>query len=63
MTERPRSDPAAAGVMLVVTMLLCAAIGFGAGAIVGLAVPLGIAGLFLGLVAGFALVYARFKDI
>lgn len=63
MTRRPRSDPAAAGLMLLVTILLCAGVGFGAGAIVGLPVPLGLAGLFIGTVVGFALVYARFKDI
>jgi hypothetical protein len=44
-------------------MLLCGAAGLGAGALVGWAVPLGLAGLFLGAVAGFALVYSRFKDI
>lgn len=63
MTNRPGSDPAAAGVMLVVTILLCAGVGLGLGELVGLAVPFGLAGLFVGLVVGFALVYARFKDI
>jgi hypothetical protein len=31
--------------------------------VVGLAVPLGLAGLFVGLVVGFALVYARFRRL
>ena len=40
-----------------------AAIGFGAGALVGLAVPLGIAGLFAGVVVGIVLVITRFRDL
>ena len=44
-------------------MLGCAAIGFGLGSFVGLAVPLGLAGLFVGLVVGFFLVYARYRRI
>jgi hypothetical protein len=44
-------------------MIGCAAIGFGLGSLVGLAVPLGLGGLFVGLVAGFALVHARFRRI
>ena len=44
-------------------MLGCAAIGFGLGSLVGLAVPLGLAGLFVGLVVGFFLVYARYRRI
>lgn len=49
--------------MLVATILLCTGIGLGVGALVGLPVPLALAGLFLGSVAGFALVYTRFRDI
>lgn len=41
----------------------CSAAGYGLGSLVGLAVPLGLAGVFAGLVVGFALVYARFKRI
>ena len=44
-------------------MIACAAAGFGLGSLVGLAVPLGLVGLFAGLVVGFALVYARFRRI
>jgi hypothetical protein len=44
-------------------MIGCAAAGYGLGSLVGLAVPLGLAGLFAGLVAGLALVYARFRRI
>ena len=44
-------------------MIGCAAIGFGLGSLVGLAVPLGLGGLFVGLVVGFALVHARFRRL
>jgi hypothetical protein len=63
MTRPSRSDAALAGLMLVVTMVLCAGAGLALGALVGLPVPFVLAGLFVGLAVGFALVYARFKDI
>jgi hypothetical protein len=44
-------------------MLICAAIGLGLGSLIGLAVPLGLVGLFAGLVVGFLLVYARYRRI
>jgi hypothetical protein len=49
--------------MLVAAILICGGIGFGLGSLVGLAVPLGLAGLFAGLVVGFRLVYARYRRI
>ena len=55
--------PVAAGSLLVATIVLCAGIGFGLGALVGLAAPLGIAGLFVGVAAGLALVIGRFRDL
>ena len=65
MTEMPpgRADAAAAGAMLIAAIVGCAAAGYGLGSLAGLAVPLGIAGLFVGLVVGFALVYARFRRL
>ncbi|HKH13205.1 MAG TPA: hypothetical protein VKA47_00970 [Solirubrobacterales bacterium] len=65
MTKIPpgRADAAAAGAMLIGAMLACAAAGYGLGSLTGLAVPLGLVGLFAGLVVGFALVYARFKRL
>jgi hypothetical protein len=63
MTKPSGSSPAGAGLTLVATMLLFGGAGLGLGAFVDLAVPLGITGLFAGLFVGFALVYARFKDI
>jgi hypothetical protein len=63
MIEPRRRDPAAAGAMLLATIATCAGAGFGLGALIGLTVPLGLAGLFAGLIAGFALVYTRFRQI
>ena len=65
MSETPpgRADAATAGALLIGAMLAFAAAGYGLGSLVGLAVPLGLAGLFAGLVVGFALVYARFRRI
>jgi hypothetical protein len=57
------SSPAAAGSLIVATIVVCAGLGFGLGALIGLAVPLGIAGLFAGVVGGVALVITRFRDI
>jgi hypothetical protein len=63
MSESRGSDPKGAGVTLVAAVVLCGAVGLGAGALVGLHVPFALAGFFGGLVVGFALVYSRFKDI
>jgi hypothetical protein len=55
--------PVAAGSQLVATVVLCAAIGFGIGSLIGFAVPLGLLGLFAGVAAGLALVITRFRDL
>ena len=57
------SSPVVAGSLIVATIVLCAGIGFGLGALAGLAVPFGIAGLFAGVVLGLALVIGRFRDL
>jgi len=49
--------------MLLMTIVVCAAVGFGMGTLVGAAAPLAVAGGFVGLVLGFVLVYSRFKNI
>jgi hypothetical protein len=49
--------------MVIGPMVGCAAVAYGLGSLVGLAVPAGLAGLFAGLVVGLALVYARFRRI
>ena len=63
--RRPAGTTSAvtAGSTIVASIILCAAIGFGLGALVGWAVPLGIAGLFAGVAAGLALVITRFRDL
>jgi hypothetical protein len=63
-SERPtRVDAATAGMSLVGAMIGCATVGFGLGSLIGLAVPLGLGGLFVGIVGGLVLVHARFKRI
>jgi len=56
-------DAASAGLMIVVSMVLVAAAGYGLGSLFGAAVPLGLLGGFLGLFLGLWIVYTRFKDI
>jgi hypothetical protein len=65
MTEGPptRVDAATAGLSLVGAMIAGAAVGYGLGSLAGLAIPLGLAGLFAGLVGGLALVHARFRRL
>ena len=65
MTEDPqrRADAATAGLSLIAVMLAGAGAGYGLGSLVGLAVPLGLIGLFAGLGAGLALVYVRFRRL
>jgi len=61
--RRPTMRGAVAGSVLVATILLCAAVGFGLGALVGATVPLGLAGLFAGGVLGVVVVIRRFGDL
>jgi Putative F0F1-ATPase subunit Ca2+/Mg2+ transporter len=57
------ADAATAGFVLIASMATCAAVGFGLGSLFGLAVPLGLVGLFAGLVVGFFLVYSRYRRL
>jgi hypothetical protein len=65
VNQRPPSgaDAAAAGFMLIASILICAAAAFGIGSLLGLGVPFGLVGLFAGLVVGFLLVHARYRRI
>jgi hypothetical protein len=67
MTDPPPRKPlnrgAVAGSVLVGTLILCGAVGFGVGAAVGAPVPLGIVGVFVGAIAGIVVVARRFSDI
>ncbi len=56
-------DAASAGFMIVVSLVLVAAAGYGLGSLFGAAVPLAFVGGFSGLFLGLWLVYTRFKDI
>ncbi|HYZ29536.1 MAG TPA: hypothetical protein VE570_10800 [Thermoleophilaceae bacterium] len=56
-------DAASAGMMIVVSMVLLAAAGYGLGSLFGAPVPLGLVGGFAGLFLGLWVVYTRFKDI
>jgi hypothetical protein len=58
-----RGDAAAAGGLLIAAMVLCAAAGYGLGSLVGLETPGVIGGLFVGVVVGLAVVYARFRTL
>jgi hypothetical protein len=60
---RPTMRGAVAGSLLVATIVLCAAIGFGLGALVGAPVALGLAGLFAGVPLGIIVVIRRFRDL
>lgn len=59
----PRTSAAGAGMMLLVTIVVCAGVGFGVGEALGSSALGAVAGGFIGLMAGFALVYTRFKNI
>jgi hypothetical protein len=61
--RKPPLRGAVAGSVLIATLVLCAAIGFGLGAAVGAPVPLGIVGVFVGAIAGIVVVARRFSDI
>ena len=61
--RRPAAAPIMAGSLLVGSMLACAGAGYALGSLAGIAVLTGLAGLFAGLVLGFFLVYARYRDL
>ena len=66
MTETPRgprADAATAGLTLVGAMIAFSAAGYGLGSLVGIAVPLGLIGLFAGLAGGLAVVFVRFRRL
>ena len=57
------SDAASAGLMIVVSLVLVAALGYGLGSLFNAAVPLAFVGGFAGLFLGLWLVYTRFKNV
>ena len=54
---------AGAGALLISSILVCAGIGLGLGALVGAPATLALIAGGVGVGVGFWLVYARFKDI
>jgi hypothetical protein len=63
VSKTPPRAAAGAGALLIGTILACAAIGLGVGALVGAPAALGIAGGFVGVAGGFWLVHSRFRDL
>ena len=63
MNQTPAKGTAGAGALLIATIVLCAGIGLGLGALVGAPAALALAGGAVGVVVGFRLVYSRFKQI
>jgi hypothetical protein len=59
----PTMRGAVAGSLLVATIVVCAAIGLGIGALVGAPVALGLVGLFAGVPLGIVTVIRRFRDL
>ena len=57
------TDAASAGLMIVVSLVLVAALGYGLGSLFGAQVPLAFIGGFAGLFLGLWLVYSRFKNV
>ena len=63
LPSRPTMRGPVAGSLVVATIALCGAVGLSVGGVVGLAVPLGIAGVFIGAVIGNVVVARRFGDL
>ncbi len=54
---------AVAGSLVVATIVFCAGVALGVGAVVGAPVPFGVAGVFIGAVIGNVVVARRFGDL
>jgi hypothetical protein len=63
VTDRPAKGAAGAGALLISSILFCAGIGLGLGALFGAPAPFALGAGGVGVVLGFYLVYGRFKDI
>jgi hypothetical protein len=63
VSKTPGRDAAGAGALLVGTILACAAVGLGIGALIGAPAALAIVGGFVGVGGGFWVVYSRFRDL
>ena len=56
-------DAGVAGFLIVSSVILCAGLGAGLGALVGAPGPLAVVGVFVGFGLGLRVVYARYRDI
>jgi len=63
VSKTPGRDAAGAGALLLATILACAAIGLGIGALIGAPAALAIVGVFVGVGGGFWVVYRRFGHL
>jgi hypothetical protein len=63
VSESPARGTAGAGALLIATILFCAGLGLAVGLVVGAPAPIALAGGGVGVIAGFWVVYSRFKDI
>jgi hypothetical protein len=63
MSKTPAKEAAGAGALLIASILACAAVGLGIGALIGAPAALGIVGGFVGVGVGFRLVYGRFRHL
>lgn len=61
--DHPRATTQTAGSLLIAAIVLCAALGFAVGKLVGATAVSTILGGFLGIAVGFTLVYRRFKNL
>ena len=62
-TQRQGPSPAAAGSLLIATIVACAGVGLAVGLLVGAAALVALAGGIVGIGVGFWIVYDRFKDL
>jgi len=63
MADSSSKGASGAGLLLLFAIVLGAALGLGLGALVGAPEALAVAGGFIGVFAGFALVYTRFRNV
>jgi F0F1-type ATP synthase assembly protein I len=60
--QRPAASAATAGIYLLVALVTCVALGFGAGSLLG-ASPVGaVVGAVVGIPVSFYLVYRQYRD-
>jgi hypothetical protein len=62
-TPRQGPSPAAAGSLLIATIVACAGVGLALGLLVGAPALAALGGGFVGIGVGFWVVYDRFKDL